>query len=150
LNSAFRIWASLVSLAVIVQVGLAGYGGFHAVDESDDKGTIGKNAVSDGFSAHAALGYIIFLAAIILLVVAFLSTRGGGNRARVRWSGGIVLLVLIQILLAWAGGAAAWLGVLHGMNALAVAGVAGSLAGREWAAHRGARTAPGPEAATRM
>jgi hypothetical protein len=141
LNSAFRIWASLVSLAVIVQVGLASYGAFNAVDESDDKGTIGKNAVSDGFTAHAALGYIILLAAIILLVVAFLATRGG-DRARVRWSGGIVLLVVIQILLAWAGGAAAWLGVLHGMNALAVAGVAGSLAGREWAAHRGARIAP--------
>jgi hypothetical protein len=41
LNSAFRIWASIVSLAIIVQVGLAGYGAFHAVDESDDKGTIG-------------------------------------------------------------------------------------------------------------
>jgi len=53
LNGAFRIWASLLSLAIIVQVGLASYGAFHAVDESDDKGTIGKNAVSDGFSAHA-------------------------------------------------------------------------------------------------
>jgi hypothetical protein len=148
LNSAFRIWASLVSLAVIVQVGLAGYGAFHAVDESDDKGTIGKNAVSDGFTAHAALGYIIFLAAIILLLIAFLSR--GGDRARVRWSGGILLLIVVQILLAWAGGAAAWLGVLHGMNALAVAGFAGSLAGREWAAHRGAGGARAPEPASRM
>src|SRR5205814_2158077 len=56
LNSAFRIWASLVSLAIIVQVGLASYGAFNAVDKSDDNGTIGKNAVSDGFNAHAALG----------------------------------------------------------------------------------------------
>jgi Family of unknown function (DUF6220) len=148
LNSAFRIWASLVSLAVIVQVGLAGYGAFHAVDESDDKGTIGKNAVSDGFTAHAALGYIIFLAAIILLLIAFLSR--GGDRARVRWSGGIVLLIVVQILLAWAGGAAAWLGVLHGMNALAVAGFAGALAGREWAAHRGAGSGRAPEPASHM
>ena len=149
MNGAFRIWASLVSLAIIIQVGLAGYGAFHAVDESDDKGTIGKNAVSDGFSAHAALGYIILLAAIILLVLAFLASRGG-DRGRVRWSGGIVLLIVIQILLAWAGGAVAWLGVLHGMNALAVAGVAGSLVGREWAAHRGAGSARAPATATRM
>ena len=146
MNGAFRIWASLVSLAIIVQVGLAGYGAFHAVDESDDKGTIGKDAVSDGFSAHAALGYIILLAAIILVVLAFLASRGS-DRRRLRWSGAIVGLIILQTLLAWAGGAADWLGVLHGMNALAVAGVAGSLAGREWAAHRGASTARAPEAA---
>lgn len=136
MNSAFRIWASLVSLAIIAQVGLASYGAFHAVDESDDKGTIGKNAVSDGFSAHAALGYIILLAALILLALALLARRAGGAD-RVKWSAAIFGLIVVQILLAFAGGASAWLGVLHGMNALAVAGVAGSLAGREWAAHRG-------------
>jgi hypothetical protein len=144
LNSTFRIWASLVSLAIIVQVGLAAYGAFHAVDESDDKGTIGKHAVEDGFSAHSAVGYLIFLAAIVLLVIAFAARRSGGAGGRVRWSGALVGLVVVQILLAWAGGATPWLGVLHGMNALAVAGVAGSLAGREWAAHRGAAGAARP------
>jgi hypothetical protein len=136
LSSAFRIWSSLVSLAIVVQVGLAAYGGFHAVDESDDKGTIGKNAVSDGFSAHAALGYIIFLAAIVLLVLAFLARSEGPWRPK--WSGLVLGLIVVQILFAWLGGGVAWLGVLHGMNALAVAGFAGSLAGREWAAHRAA------------
>jgi hypothetical protein len=142
LNSAFRIWASVVSLAIIVQVGLAAYGAFNAVDKSDDKGTIGKDAVSDGFSAHAALGYIILLAAIVLLVLAFAGRRAGGT-SRVRWSGLIFGLLVVQVLLAWAGDASAWLGILHGMNALAIAGLAGSLAGREWAAHRGA-VRPGP------
>jgi hypothetical protein len=136
LSSAFRIWSSLVSLAIVVQVGLAAYGGFHAVDESDDKGTIGKNAVSDGFSAHAALGYIIFLAAIVLLVLAFLARSEGPWRPK--WSGLVLGLIVVQILFAWLRGGVAWLGVLHGMNALAVAGFAGSLAGREWAAHRAA------------
>jgi hypothetical protein len=46
--------------------------------------------------------------------------------------------MVAQILFAALGHATPWLGVLHGMNALAVAGVAGSLAGREWAAHRAA------------
>jgi hypothetical protein len=136
-NGVFRIWASLLSLAIIVQVGLASYGAFHAVDVSDDKGTIGKNAVSDGFSAHAAFGYLILLAAVVLLALALIGRRAGGSPARVKWSGGILGLMVLQILLAAAGAASAWLGVLHGMNALAVAGVAGSLAGREWAAHRG-------------
>jgi hypothetical protein len=137
LNSAFRIWASLVSLAVIVQVGLAAYGGFHAADEADDKGAIGKKTVEHGFSPHSALGYAIFLAAIVLLLLAF-AARSSGASDRVKWSALIAGLVLVQILLAWLGDAVAWLGVLHGMNALAIAGLAGSLAGREWAAYRGA------------
>jgi hypothetical protein len=136
------MWASLLSLAIIVQVGLAAVGAFNAVDKSDDKGTIGKDAVSDGFGAHAGLGYVILLASIVLLVLAFASRRAGGGD-RVRWSGLIFGLLVVQVLLAWAGGATAWLGILHGMNALAIAGFAGSLAGREWAAHKGAgRTAP--------
>jgi hypothetical protein len=146
LSSAFRIWASIVSLAVIVQVGLAAYGAFHAVDVSDDKGTIGKKAVSDGFGAHAAVGYLIFLAAIVLLLLAFAARRGGGDPGRVKWSGVLLGLIVVQILLAWAGDAAAWLGIFHGMTALAVAGVAGSLAGREWAAHRTASGAGVPAA----
>ncbi len=137
MKTVFRIWASLVSLAIIVQVGLAGYGAFHAVDKADDKGTIGKDAVSDGFNPHAALGYVILLAALILLVLALLARRAGAAN-RVKWSAGIFGLLVLQVLLAWAGDATPWLGVLHGMNALAVAGAAGSLAGREWAAHRGA------------
>jgi hypothetical protein len=149
LNSAFRIWASIVSLAIIVQVGLASYGAFNAVDKADDKGTVGKDAVSDGFGAHAGLGYIIFLAALILLILAFVSRRAGGP-SRVKWSGAILGLIVVQILLAWAGAASAWLGVLHGVNALAVAGVAGSLAGREWAAHRGSAVARAPEPAPRL
>ena len=141
MNSAFRIWASIVSLAIIVQVGLAAYGAFHTVDVSDDKGTIGKDSVSDGFSVHTTLGYIILLAALILLILALVARRGG-DPARVKWSAAILGLIVLQILLAWAGDATPWLGILHGMNALAVAGIAGSFAGREWAAHRGAGAAP--------
>jgi len=141
LNGAFRIWASLVSLAIVVQVGLAAYGAFHAVHESDDKGTIGKNAGSDAFSAHAWLGYIIVVAALILLVLALLARRAGGAK-RVKWSAGIFGLLVLQVVLAGAGDSVPWLGALHGMNALAVAGVAGSPAGREWAAHPGVGGAP--------
>ena len=141
MNSAFRIWASLVSLAIIVQVGLAAYGAFNAVDKSDDKGAIGKNAVSNGFDAHTVLGYAIVAAAIVLIVLAVATRRAAPSR--IRWSGLVLGLLVVQILLAAAGDAAAWLGILHGMNALAIAGFAGSLAGREWAAFRGA-TRPAP------
>jgi hypothetical protein len=140
-DAAFRIWASLISLAVIVQVGLAGYGAFHAVDVSDDKGSIGKKSVEDGFGAHAALGYVILLAALVLVILAFVARRHAAELQRLRWAGIILGLLIVQVLLAWLGSAVSGLGVLHAMNALAVAGVAGSLAGREWARHRSAPAA---------
>jgi hypothetical protein len=141
-NAAFRIWASLVSLAVIVQVGLAAYGGFHAADVSDDKGVITKHGVEHGFNPHSALGYLIVLGGLVLLILAFFARRDPAGTARPKWAGILFGLLIVQVLLAWLGGAVAGLGVLHGMNALAVAGVAGSLAGREWAMHRAAPTAP--------
>jgi heme A synthase len=120
-DAAFRIWASLLSLAVIVQVGLAGYGSFHAVNVSDDKGSIGKHGVEHGFNAHAGLGYLIFLAAIVLVILAFVARRDAPEAARLKWSGIILGLLLVQILLAWIGRAASGLGALHAMNALAIA-----------------------------
>jgi hypothetical protein len=141
MSSAFRIWASVVSLAVILQVGLASYGAFHAVNVADDKGSIAKKSAEDAFAFHAILGYLIFLAAIVLLVLAFLARRGGVASSRVRWSAILLGLILVQIVFALIGHASAGLGILHGMNALAVAGVAGSLAGREWAQHRAGTSA---------
>jgi hypothetical protein len=44
------------------------------------------------------------------------------------------------MLLAWGASGAAWVGFFHGINALAIAGIAGSLAGSEWAAARVAST----------
>src|SRR3954468_5872828 len=141
MNAAFRIWASLLSLAVIVQIGLAAYAGFHAVDVSDDKGSISKDGVEHGFNPHAGLGYVIVLAGLVLLILAFLARRDPAGAARPKWAGILFGLLIVQVLLAWLGAAVAGLGVLHGMNALAVAGVAGSLAGREWATSRAAPTA---------
>jgi hypothetical protein len=141
MSSAFRIWASIVSLAIIVQVGLASYGAFHAVNVADDKGSIAKKSAEDAFAVHAILGYLIFLAAIVLLVLAFLSRRAGGDPTRVKWSGAVLGLIFVQIVFALLGHVSAGLGILHGMNALAVAGVAGSLAGREWARHRAGTSA---------
>ena len=42
MRTAFRIVASLTSLAVIVQVGLAGYGAYHAIDKADSDRSITK------------------------------------------------------------------------------------------------------------
>ena len=57
MRDVFKYLTSLLFVAVVVQVALAGYGAFVAVDKSDDNGSVSKQAVEHGFNAHAALGH---------------------------------------------------------------------------------------------
>lgn len=126
MRTAFRIVASLAALAVVVQVGLAGYGSFNAVDKADDAGSISKSSVANGFDPHGAVGTIVLALLLILLIVALFA------RVHIRTAGLLFALGIVQMLLAWGASHAAWVGFFHGVNALAIAGIAGSLAGNEW------------------
>jgi hypothetical protein len=126
MRTAFRYLASLVSLAVIVQVGFAGYGAFNAIDKADDDGSITKKSLENGFDPHGALGTIVIALMLILLIVALIA------RFRVRVAAILFALGIVQMLLAFGASAAAWVGFFHAVNALAIAGVAGSLAGNLW------------------
>jgi hypothetical protein len=135
MRTAFRIVASLASLAVIVQVGLAGYGAFNAIDKADSDQSITKKQVENGFDPHGVVGTIVLILLLVLLVVALLA------RYRIRIAAILFALGIVQMLLAWGGTSAAWVGFFHGVNALAIAGIAGSLAGDEW---RSARAVASP------
>jgi hypothetical protein len=135
MRTLFRIVASLASLSVIVQVGFAGYGAFNAIDNADDAGAVSKHTVDNGFDPHGALGTIVLALLLILLIVALVA------RVNVRISGVLFALGIVQLLLAWGASNAAWVGFFHGVNALAIAGIAGSLAGNEWKQARVASTA---------
>jgi hypothetical protein len=128
-----------MALAVLVQIGLAGVGAFHASHSLADKGdTLGEHSFSRWFSPHIAVGYLLFLASIVLLILAAI-----GARHRLRWSALAFVLFLIQIPLAWLGDGVPFLGFLHPLNALAILAVVGSLAHAEW---RGDRRAAAPRA----
>jgi hypothetical protein len=134
MRTAFRVVATLASLSVIIQVGMAGYGAFNAVDKADDQGSVSKRAVENGFDPHGLVGTIVLVLLLLLLVVALVA------RHSVRIAALLFGLGIVQLLLAWGASAAAWVGFFHGVNALALAGVAGSLAGNEWRAARVAST----------
>jgi hypothetical protein len=130
MRTAFRIVASLTSLAVIVQVGLAGYGAFNAIDTHDRT----KDSIENGFDPHGIVGTVVLVLMIVLLVVALVA------RHKIRVAAILLGLGIVQLLLAWGGTSAAWVGFFHGVNALAIAGIAGSLAGNEWREARVAST----------
>lgn len=131
LRTAYRYWIALLFLAVLVQIGAAGYGAFNAADKAEEG--LNEKGFENGFDFHNGFGYIIFLAAIILLILA-LGARLG--RKRVLWALAVPLLVVAQIVLAWIGESTPAVGVLHPLNAFLIAGLTGTLAHREWAKRR--------------
>jgi heme A synthase len=74
---------------------------------------------------HHSFAYVVVLFAVALLAVSF----GAKVQHGVRWAAIPLGLVVVQFFLAYAAYSAAIVGVLHGLNALAIFAVA-LLAGR--------------------
>jgi hypothetical protein len=128
----YRFWVSLVTLAVVLQIAFAGYGAFDTADKVDG-GTIDEDSFEDSFGLHIGFGYLIFLATIVLLLLSF----GARGKQRILRSVAVVVLMVIQILLAWTGGSAPYIaGALHPINAFIILGLLGSITYREWKVER--------------
>jgi hypothetical protein len=141
----YRFWVSLLTLAVVVQIGFAGYGAFDTASKLDGEGkTVDEDSFNDSFGLHIGLGYFIFLGTLVLLLLSF----GARGRARILKSLAVVGLVVVQILLAWTGYSTPYAaGALHPINAFIILGFLGSIAWREWKVERTAVGQPAPAAA---
>jgi hypothetical protein len=128
LRTIHRYWLALLTLAIVVQVGAAGYGAFYAADKADP-GPMTTKQFDHGFSFHSGFGYFIFLGGIVLLLLA-LGARLG-KRAVLR-NLGVPVLLAVQIVLAWIGSGTPAVGVLHPINAFLILGLVGSLAYEAW------------------
>jgi Family of unknown function (DUF6220) len=142
----YRYWITLIWLAVVVQIAAAAYGAFYAADKlgdqkgSDETKMISEKAFDHGFGFHTAFGYIIFLAAVLLLLIALAGRLG---KRRILFSLAVLVVVVVQVVLAWISEAVHAVGPLHGLNALVIFGLTGSMAGFAWRQHRASRV---PEA----
>ena len=128
LRAIYRYWISIIALAVVVQIGLAGYGAFYAADKVSDT-TIDEDTFETGFGAHIGLGYLIFLLTIVAVILALLARPG---KRTVLMTVGALALVFLQIVLASIGESVPAVGALHPINALLILGLVGSLAGSQW------------------
>ena len=66
MTTVYRWWSWLVALAVVVQVGLAGYGAFYVANKVEDE-TVDEDKFEDGFGAHIGFGYLVVLTGLLLL-----------------------------------------------------------------------------------
>lgn len=136
MRTAYWAWSMILFAAIVVQVGLAGYGAFYAANKLDDEGsTIDEDVYIEGFGAHLIVGYLALLGGLILMV---LGIAAGLGRWRLGRHGLLFGLLVLQVLLAWFGYAVPAIGFLHPVNALLIVAVAGTISWSEMQARRGA------------
>jgi hypothetical protein len=139
----YRVWATILTAAVVLQIFFAGYGAFDAANKLDKDGsTIDQDGFNASFDPHIATGYFIWLGGIIFLLISF----GTRTRSKIFRALGVAGLLTLQVLLAWTGYGAPYIaGGLHPINAFIILGFLGSITYREWKGRSAAAdVAPAP------
>jgi hypothetical protein len=126
----YRVWVTILTAAVVLQIFFAGYGAFDAVHKLDKDGsTIDQDGFNKSFDPHIATGYFIWLGGIIFLLISF----GTRTKAKILRALGVAGLLTLQVLLAWIGYGVPYVaGGLHPINAFIILGFLASITYREW------------------
>jgi hypothetical protein len=129
MRTIYWVWSWVLFAAIVVQVGLAGYGAFDAAGNLEDEGsTLAEDVFHNGFEPHIALGYLLVLAGLVFLLIGLVA---GIGRWRLGMHGVLFGLLILQVLLAWFGFASPVIGFFHPINALVLVALSGSVAWRE-------------------
>jgi hypothetical protein len=130
LRTLYRYGTVVVAAMVVVQIGAAGFGAFNASEHlPHDSSVLKEKTFDDGFSFHTGFGYAVFIAAVVLFLLALASRMG---RRRVLQVLGLPIMVAIQIVLAWASESTHWVGPFHALLAFGILGLAGRLVYESW------------------
>jgi hypothetical protein len=137
----YVVLARVTALLVLVQAAAIAFGTFGILKFVEDGDDYTKSVAEDrsatgalGQNIHSFGALAIALIAIVLLIVSFFAKIDGG----VKWAGLVFLAVLAQWVLAIIAFSAPVVGMLHGLNAFVIFGVAMSAAQN---ANRSTRTA---------
>jgi len=117
MTAVYKYLSALVLLAVVVQIGFAGYGAFSVAKDTDGDGVVDEKRFEDVFGIHAGFGYLVILLGLVLLVVALI------GRVRIKHTLILAGLLILQLLLAWIGYEVPWIGFFHPINAMVIAGL---------------------------
>ena len=126
MRAVYRVLASAIAVAVVLQVASIALAGFTIASDAEDGTTIGADYSNLGQSFHSIAGTAIGLLALVFLIVSFLTDVPRGRTLAVI----VVGLVVLEFLLAIVSFGVPALGILHGINGLAIAGVAGAASRR--------------------
>jgi hypothetical protein len=126
MRNVYRVFGLLIAAAVVLQIASIALAGFTISKDADDGTSIGADYSNFGQSYHSIAGTVIGLLALIFLIVSFLTDVPRGRVLAAI----VVGLVALQFVLAVVSFGLPALGILHGLNGLAIAGVASTAARR--------------------
>jgi len=138
LRAIYRYWLALLVLAIVVQIGAAGYGAFYAADKADP-GPMTHHQFDHGFSFHGGFGSIIIAAGILALLLALAARL---PRRTILMTLVLAVLLVLQQVSASVGSSTPAVGVLHPINAFLILGLTGRLAVEAWWGTRRASAEP--------
>jgi hypothetical protein len=152
MKNVYRVLALLVAAGVVVQAAAIAFGMFGLFKWVENGGTIDQSTSETsnfggitGFVLHGIVGTIVLPAiALLFLVSSFFAKVPGG----VKWALIVFGVAVVQVALGLFSHSLAWLGWLHGGNALILFGVAVSAAMRVRAAAAPAVVRDEPAAAS--
>jgi hypothetical protein len=133
MRTAYKVLAYLIALEVMIQAAAISYGVFGITKWVEDGATLDKAVLEDESTSfiHGLNGTMIIpLLALVFLILAFFARVPGGAK----WAGFVLLAVVVQVFLGIFSHELAGLGILHGLNALILFGLAvtaGMRAGRQ-------------------
>jgi len=139
-------WSMILTAAIVVQIGLAGYGAFYAANKLDGEGaTIDDDTFMDGFGLHAGFGYLVILLGLIFMIIGIVAGIGKWRLGR---HGLLFLLLFIQLWLAWIGFEVPFpVGFLHPINAMLILALSSWISWDEWQRRKAGSAPPPAEAA---
>jgi hypothetical protein len=118
---AYRILAMLIAAGVVVQAAAIAFALFDIQHRVDDGNVYSKDSHNGGVALHSVLGNMVIpVIALLLLIVSFFAHIPGG----VKWAAITFGVLVLQLVLAYAGDGLPAIGVLHGINAFVLATVA--------------------------
>ena len=130
LRTIYRYWAAIVFVAVLVEVGAAGYGAFYSANHLKDKGdTFTHEGFEHGWDFHTGFGYIAILGMLILLALALAARLG---RRRIWWTLALAVAGVVESVFAFLGDDHPAAGFLHPLNALVIFTLSGLIAHQAW------------------
>jgi Family of unknown function (DUF6220) len=127
-QAVYRVWSAIVVAAIVIQIGLAGYGAFYTAEKVDG-GTVDQDIFDDGWGMHIGVGYLVVLSGLLFVLIALAARTG---KRRTLSTLGLFGLMILQVLLAWIGEEVPFIGILHPINAFLILGLASSIAYQAW------------------
>ncbi|TDW14941.1 hypothetical protein [Kribbella kalugense] len=120
MRTVYRVTGLVIAIGVVLQIASIALSGFTIAKDANDGNSIGADYSNLGESYHSIAGSVIGLLALVFLIASFLTDVPRGRML----AGIVVGLVVLQFLLAVVSFGVPALGVLHGINGLAIAAVA--------------------------